>query len=78
VYDGKEDQVADESQQLVAAQMDQDTRDAIEAELFSQSVRRGRPKLGPGESGKKKERLQYGPSVPKRFRQQPQAAASTD
>jgi hypothetical protein len=71
LYDGKEDPIVDESQGIVAATMDQDARDQLERELFSQSVRRGRPRLEAGAVGKKKERLQYGPTIPKRYRQAP-------
>lgn len=83
LYDGKEDPIIDESQRIVANQLPNGFMGARERvlEMANAAVAgRGRPKLNPGESGKKKERLQYGPTIPKRFQQgrAPVAAASTD
>jgi hypothetical protein len=72
VADGKEDPVIDESQALVSGQLPTGFTGARERvlEMARAAVSgRGRPRLAPGESGKKKERLQYGPTIPKRFQQ---------
>jgi hypothetical protein len=55
----------DESQSIVAAQA-----------ATGESRGRGRPKLPPGERGKTKERLQYGPFIPHQFQQGREQAAS--
>jgi hypothetical protein len=83
LYDGKEDPIMDESQRIVANQLPNGFMGARERvlEMANAAVSgRGRPKLNPGESGKKKERLQYGPTIPKRFQRgrAPVAAASSD
>jgi hypothetical protein len=69
-YDGKEDEFMDEAQRLVAGQVPAGYLGARErVSAMAASMGRGRPKLGPGEEGKKKERLQYGPPIPRQFQQ---------
>lgn len=51
-------------------QMDESQR------IVAAQVRRGRPPLAPGEKGKTKERLQYGPFIPHQFQQGREQAAS--
>ena len=71
-YDGKEDPDMNAAQAMVANQVPAGylgARERVASMAASLGRGRGRPPLEAGETGKKKERLQYGPPIPKQFRQ---------